>query len=195
LFVQPDAASFGFPAGSHCDSVANIDPFAGSHTHRHTYSYADHDADGSPDVHINTDTANHTSGDSLRAFLFYGNGNPQIISSPPMVRLGNMLHVHDGEQGFTLAIPRGDEAKAFGFNYFAPQEWVLAFGNFSLTLPAANDGFVGFVFHQDFPSEFRLSSAVEDQSGFALDNVAFVTFFMPVTPTMTPVPEATPLTP
>jgi hypothetical protein len=130
-------------------------------------------------------------------FLFYGNGNPEIITSPQSLTSGNMLHIRDGEQGFTLSIPRNQAVKAFGFDYAAPQEWIIAFSSLNLPLPAVNNGFVGFIFHQDFPVEFQFSSPVGDPSGFglSLDNVSFVSFFMPVTPTMTPVPEPTPLTP
>jgi hypothetical protein len=121
--------------------------------------------------------------------LVYGNGNPEVIPSPRIGSSGNMLHVRNGEQGFALTVPQSQDVKAFGFDYTAPEEWIATFGNFTLSLPAAESGFVGFVFHQDFPSEFRLSSSGNAQGGFALDNVSFVTFFMPVTPTMTPVPS------
>jgi len=129
---------------------------------------------------------------SGNGFLINGNGYPEIINFPQLPMTGNMLHFRDWEQGTTLTFPEGQSVRAFGLDYTTPEEWVLTFGNFNIPLPAARNGFVGFVFYENFPLEFGLSSSADFQGGLLLDNIAYVPPYIPSTSTTTPTISPTP---
>ncbi len=121
-------------------------------------------------------------------FSINGNGYPEIISSAQLLPTGNLLHFRDWEQGITLTFPNGQAMRAFGFDYTSPEDWVLDVGSYSIPLPPARAAFVGLLLYQDFPTEFTFSSSAYRQGGLSLDNIAYVTPYIPSTSNTTPDP-------
>jgi hypothetical protein len=121
-------------------------------------------------------------------FSIDGNGYPEIIRSSQLLPTGNLLHFRDWEQGITLTFPGGQPVGMFGFDYTSPEEWVISFGSYTVQLPPAQGGFVGFLMYQDFPSQFTLSSSAPLQGGLSMDNLAYAAPYIPSTSTPTPTP-------
>lgn len=76
--------------------------------------------------------------------------------------------------------------QSFGFDYATPEQWVLTVDHVEIPMPIAQNGFVGVVIYQDFPSEFTLSSPASGEGSLSMDNLTYTTLYFPSTVTSTP---------
>jgi hypothetical protein len=107
-------------------------------------------------------------------FLLTGNSHAQIINSGSLLPDGNILHFRDWEGGLKFDFPYNLEAGAFSFDYKASETWQVKFNEVIITIPAGNNRFIGVIIHENFPTEFVLSSLERVQGGLTVDNISFL---------------------
>jgi hypothetical protein len=108
-------------------------------------------------------------------FLLKGGSCPaQIIQDPTLLPSGNVLHFRDFGCGFTFVFPGNSTVSAFGFDYRPSEDWKLTINDTVVGIPKGRPGFIGVVFHSNYPTEFKLSCDVFAQGGLTVDNISYV---------------------
>jgi hypothetical protein len=107
--------------------------------------------------------------------LLVGGKSPaQILQDATLLPTGNILHFRDFGSGLSFIFPDKTGVSAFGFDYRPSEDWNLRIYETAILIPAGRPGFIGVVFHADFPAQFRLSSNVKAQGGISVDNISYV---------------------
>lgn len=113
-------------------------------------------------------------------FLLEGGSCPaQILEEATLLPTGNLLHFRDFGCGLTFIFPNDSAVSAFGFDYRPSEEWNLIVNDTTVTIPAGRPGFIGVVFHGNYPNTFTLSSEANGQGGLSVDNISYITITVP----------------
>jgi hypothetical protein len=112
-------------------------------------------------------------------FLLTGNSHAQIINNGSLLPGGNILHFRDWEDGLIFNFPDSMEISAFSFDYKASETWQVKFNEVIITIPAGNNRFIGVILHENFPTDFVLSSSERVQGGLSIDNIGYVSVNTP----------------
>ena len=103
----------------------------------------------------------------------------QIIEEATLLPTGNILHFRDFGCGLTFFFPNDSTVSAFGFEYRPSEEWHLTVNDTTVLISAGRPGFIGVVFHGDYPNTFTLSSDANAQGGLSVDNISYIPTAVP----------------